>query len=185
YLAPFLGAAAGVESPPEAPATPGAVQVEVELDTGKVDRLAAFQPEVAGDADAEDEATVAEAMSPEPLLVAPEDTLGEVAERMRERDTGSALVADYGRLIGILTSRDLLRAFAGRVHPSEARVREWMTAEPVIVSPTTSIDVAVTLMTEHGFHHLPVVDDGTLVGLLGLRQAARRLRSRTPVGLGF
>ena len=43
----------------------------------------------------------------------PEDTLGEVAEKMRAGDVGSALVADYGRLIGILTSRDLLRAFAG------------------------------------------------------------------------
>jgi CBS domain-containing protein len=37
-------------------------------------------------------------------------------EKMRARDLGSALVADYGRLIGILTSRDLLRAFAARVH---------------------------------------------------------------------
>ena len=42
---------------------------------------------------------------------------------MRERDVGSALVADYGRLIGILTSRDMLRVLAGRVHSSEARVR--------------------------------------------------------------
>ena len=97
----------------------------------------------------------AEVMSTDPLVVAPEDTLGEVAEKMRARDLGSALVADYGRLIGILTSRDLLRAFAGRVHPSEARVREWMTAEPVAVSAATPIEAAVTLMTEYGFHHLP------------------------------
>jgi sulfide:quinone oxidoreductase len=185
YLAPFLGAFAGVETPPEAPAMPGAVQVEVELDTGKIDRLAALQLEIARDAESEDGATVADAMLPEPLLVAPEDTLGEVAERMRERDTGSALVADYGRLIGILTSRDLLRAFAGRVHPSEARVREWMTAEPVAVPAATPIDAAVTLMTEYGFHHLPVVEDERPVGMLGLRQAARQARRRTRVGLGF
>ena len=51
-------------------------------------------------------------------------------------DLDSALVADYGRLIGIVTSRDLLRAFASRVHPSEARVREWMTAEPVTSQPS-------------------------------------------------
>jgi len=55
---------------------------------------------------------VAEIMSADLLVVAPEDTLGEVAERMRERDVGSALVAEYGRLIGILTSRDMLRALA-------------------------------------------------------------------------
>jgi len=100
-------------------------------------------------------------MSTDPLVVAPEHTLGDVAEKMRDRDIGSAAVADYGRLIGILTSRDLLRAFAARVHPSEARVREWMTAEPVAVSASTSIDGAVTLMNGHGIHHLPVVDSST------------------------
>jgi len=115
----------------------------------------------------------------------PEDTLGEVAEKMRAGDVGSALVADYGRLIGILTSRDLLRAFAARVHPSEARVREWMTAEPVTVSAATPIEAAVTLMTEYGFHHLPVIDDERPTGMLGLRQAARQGRGRIGIGLGL
>ncbi len=90
--------------------------------------------------DAEDvSARVGDVMSRELLVVAPEDTLGEVAERMSSIDFGSAVVADNGRLIGILTSRDLLRAFAGRVHSSEARVREWMTAEPVAVRADASV----------------------------------------------
>jgi sulfide:quinone oxidoreductase len=185
FLAPFLGAFAGVESPPEAPAAPGAVPVEVELDAAKVHGLAALHLEGARDAEGEGGASVADVMSTDPLVVAPEDTLGEVAEKMRTGDLGSALVVDYGRLIGILTSRDLLRAFAGRVHPSEARVREWMTAEPVTVSAATSIDAAVTLMTEYGFHHLPVVDDERPTGMLGLRQAARQARGRLGIGLGF
>jgi CBS domain-containing protein len=185
YLAPFLGSFAGVESPPEAPAAPGTVSVEVELDAAQVHGLAAVRLEVAPDAEAEGGATVADVMSTDPLLVAPEDTLGEVAEKMRASDTGSALVSDYGRLIGILTSRDLLRAFAGRVHPSEARVREWMTAEPVTVSAATPIEAAVTLMTEYGFHHLPVVEDERPVGMLGLRQATRQARGRMGIGLGL
>ena len=185
YLAPFLSAFAGVESPPEAPAAPGAVPVEVELDAAEVERLAAMRLEGARDAADDGGATVADVMSSDPLVVAPEDTLGEVAEKMRAGDIGSALVADYGRLIGILTSRDLLRAFAGRVHPSEARVREWMTAEPVSVSAATPIESAVTLMTEYGFHHLPVVDEERPTGMLGLRQAARQARGRTGIGLGF
>src|SRR6266498_2152085 len=185
YLAPFLGSFAGVESPPEAPAAPGAVPVEVELDVAKVQELATVRLEVARAAEGDGGATVGEVMSSDPLVVAPEDTLGEVAEKMRATDLGSALVADYGRLIGILTSRDLLRAFAGRVHPSEARVREWMTAEPVTVSAATPIEAAVTLMTEYGFHHLPVVDEERPVAMLGLRQAARQTRARTGIGLGF
>ena len=123
-------------------------------------------------------------MSTDPLVVAPEDTLGEVAERMRDRDTGSAAVADYGRLIGILTSRDLLRAFAARVHPGEARVREWMTSEPLAIQVSTSIEGAVTLMNTYGIHHLPVVDDERPVGMLGYRQAVGRMRARA-IGLGF
>ena len=185
YLAPFLGAVAGVESPPEAPAAPGAVPVEVELDAARMYELAALRLEVASAVEGEAGVTVGRVMSTDPLVVAPEDTLGEVAEKMRARDLGSALVADHWRLIGILTSRDLLRAFAGRVHPSEARVHEWMTAEPVAVSAATPIEAAVTLMTEYGLHHLPVVDDERPIGMLGLRQAARHVRRRTQIGLGF
>jgi sulfide:quinone oxidoreductase len=185
YLAPFLGAFAGVESPPEAPTAPGAVSVEVEVDPATVRDLATFRLETAPGSESEGDAIVADVMSTDPLVVAPEDTLGEVAEKMRARDVGSALVADYGRLIGILTSRDLLRAFAGRVHPSEGRVREWMTAEPVAVSAAAPIEAALTLMTVYGFHHLPVVEDERPTGMLGLRQAARQARGRNGIGLGF
>ena len=185
YLAPFLGSFAGVESPPEAPVAPGVVPVEVEFDAASVHELAALRLETAPAPEGDGGATVADVMSTDPLVVAPEDTLGEVAEKMRARDLGSALVADYGRLIGILTSRDLLRAFAARVHPSEGRVREWMTAEPVAVSADTPIEAAVTTMTEYGFHHLPVVDGERPTGMLGLRQAARQARGRSGIGLGF
>ena len=185
YLAPFLSAFAGVESPPEAPVAPGGVPIEVEVDVETVRGLAGLRLETAPAAEGAGGATVADVMSTDPLVVAPEDTLGEVAEKMRAGDLGSALVADYGRLIGILTSRDLLRAFAGRVHPSEGRVREWMTAEPVVVSSATPIEAAVTMMTEYGFHHLPVVEGERPIGMLGLRQAAREARGRSGIGLGF
>ncbi len=185
YLAPFLSGFAGVESPPDVPAAPGSVSVEVELDAASVHELATLRLEAAPAAESDGGATVADVMSTDPLVVAPEDTLGEVAEKMRARDLGSALVADDGRLIGILTSRDLLRAFAGRVDPNEARVREWMTAEPVAVSAATPIEAAVTMMTEYGFHHLPVVEDERPTGMLGLRQAARQARGRSGIGLGL
>ena len=62
-------------------------------------------------------------MRPEPIVVAPEDTLGEVAERMTEVNVGAVIVKDYGRMIGILTERDMLKAMAARVHTSEASSR--------------------------------------------------------------
>jgi CBS domain-containing protein len=63
-------------------------------------------------------------MSPGFISAAPEDTLGKLAESLVRADAGSALVLEFGRLTGILTSRDLIRAVADRVHPSEARVRD-------------------------------------------------------------
>jgi sulfide:quinone oxidoreductase len=182
YLAPFLGAFAGVESPPEATAGGDAVAVDVELDRSSVDQLAGLRLQL-GEAD--DDHTVIDVMSKDPLVVAPEDTLGEVAELMRARDLGSALVAGYGRLVGMITSRDLLRAVASRVHPSEARVREWMTTEPIALSAATPIEAAVTVMTQYGLHHLPVVEDERPVGLLGLRQAERHVRTQAAIGLGL
>jgi CBS domain-containing protein len=107
------------------------------------------------------------------VSVAPEDTLGEAAERMAEDGVGSAVVLDSGRLIGILTERDLLRAVAGRVHTSEARVREWMTVDPMTATEATSADEAMRTMLEQGFRHLPVIEGGRTIGVVSLRELMR------------
>ena len=109
-------------------------------------------------------------MRPDFVRVAPEDTLGEVAQKMVEASAGSAIVLDFGRLIGILTERDLLKAMAGRVHTSEARVREWMTANPITASPDMPADEAARTMVANGFRHLPVVQNDEVVGLVSLRR---------------
>jgi CBS domain-containing protein len=114
-------------------------------------------------------ATLGELMTRDVLSVAPEDTLGQAAEAMFERGVGSAVVSDFGRLIGILTERDLLRAVAGRVHSSEARVREWMTVDPVTASVSTGLEEAARTMLEQGFRHLPVVEDDRPVGIVSIR----------------
>jgi CBS domain-containing protein len=107
------------------------------------------------------------------VSVAPEDTLGEAAERMAEQGVGSAVVLDGGRLIGILTERDLLGAVAGRVHTSEARVREWMTVDPVTATEDMAVDEAIRTMLERGFRHLPVVEGGRTVGIVSLRECMK------------
>jgi CBS domain-containing protein len=116
---------------------------------------------------------LSELMTGAVVSVAPEDTLGEAAERMAEDGVGSAVVLDSGRLIGILTERDLLRAVAGRVHTSEARVREWMTVDPVTATEETSTDEAMRTMLEQGFRHLPVIEEGRTIGVVSLRELMR------------
>jgi len=114
--------------------------------------------------------TLGEIVKPTFITVAPEDTLGEVAERMSAQNVGAVVVKDFGRLIGVLTERDMLRAMAARVHTSDARVRQWMTENPITASPDTTFDEAQKVMLDNGFRHLPVVDGDTILGIVSLRR---------------
>ena len=114
--------------------------------------------------------TLAELCTPNFITVAPEDTLGEVAERMSAQNVGAVVVKDFGRLIGVLTERDMLRAMAARVHTSDARVRQWMTENPITASPDTTFEDASKIMLEKGFRHLPVVEGNTILGIVSLRR---------------
>jgi CBS domain-containing protein len=127
-------------------------------------------------------ATLGEIVGTTYIEVAPEDTLGEVAERMRAQNVGAVVVKDYGRLIGILTERDMLRAMAARVHTSEARVRQWMTEDPITASADMSTEEAADVMLTHGFRHLPVVDGATVLGIVSLRRALGGRRPPAPAG---
>ena len=117
--------------------------------------------------------TLGELMTRDLVTVAPEDTIGEAAQMMVDRGIGSAVVSDFGRLIGILTERDLLRAVAARTHSSEARVREWMTPEPVTAGPDTTPADAAKIMLDNGFRHLPVVEHERPVGIVSVRDVLR------------
>ena len=114
--------------------------------------------------------TLGEIVKPTFITVAPEDTLGEVAERMSAQNVGAVVVKDFGRLIGVLTERDMLRAMAARVHTSDARVRQWMTENPITASPDTTFDEAQQVMLDKGFRHLPVVEGDTILGIVSLRR---------------
>jgi CBS domain-containing protein len=116
---------------------------------------------------------VGEIMTSDVLTVEPADTIGETAQKMVERGVSSAVVSVYGTLIGIVTERDLTRAVAGRVHTSEARVREWMTADPITLGPGASADEAAKIMLDNGFRHVPIVDEGRAVGIVSIRDVAR------------
>jgi CBS domain-containing protein len=116
--------------------------------------------------------TLGELMTREVLSVAPEDTLGETATKMVDRGVGSVVVSDFGRLIGILTERDMLRAMADRTHPSQARVREWRTQEPVTATEDMEAAEAARIMLDNNFRHLPVVEGARAVGVVSIRDVA-------------
>ena len=117
--------------------------------------------------------SLSDLMTSDVLSVAPEDTIGEAAQKMVDREVSSAAVSDYGRLIGILTERDLTRAVAGRTHSSEARVREWMTPDPITLGPAASPKEAAEIMLERGFRHIPVIEGERAIGIVSIRDVAR------------
>ena len=91
-----------------------------------------------------------------------------VAQRMADRNVGAVLVLEDGRLAGIMTERDLMRA-VGRGLRDDAVVGECMTANPDTIAPDDTIEHAAVMMIHGGYRHLPVVDGDDVVGVLSIR----------------
>ena len=91
-----------------------------------------------------------------------------VVQRMADRNVGAVLVLEAGRLTGIMTERDLMRAVARGLRDG-AVVGECMTADPDTIAPDDTIEHAAVLMIHGGYRHLPVVDGDDVVGLLSIR----------------
>ena len=117
-------------------------------------------------------ATVADIMTPSVLTVAPDATLAATAAEMSARRVGAVLVLEGGKTTGILTERDVLRA-VGEGSVEGAKVSDWMTVDPETIEPSESTDMAATLMIHGGFRHLPVVEEGSVVGIVSIRDLMR------------
>jgi CBS domain-containing protein len=126
---------------------------------------------------------VADHMSRGLLTVAPEERLGEAARRMAGRGVGAVLVMEGGKLAGILTERDLLKAVA-RGFTEDAKVADWMTRHPETIESSDATDHAAALMIHGGFRHLPVTEGGDVVGIISIRDLMRvALEDSAPRGV--
>ena len=100
------------------------------------------------------------------------DTVGEAAQKMVDAGRGAAAVSDFGRLIGILTDRDVMRSVAARTLLRGARAR-WMTPDPITARPDVTADEAAKIMLDNGFRHLPIVDGERAIGIISIRAVLR------------
>jgi len=99
----------------------------------------------------------------------PDTTLEEAASEMIRHDIGSLAVIDGGKLVGILTERDILRSVAKDSDPEKETAGVWMTPDPDTVSAHLSVEDAVSWLLATGYRHLPVVESGDLLGVASIK----------------
>jgi CBS domain-containing protein len=102
-------------------------------------------------------------------VVGPEATVDEAAAAMVELGVGAVAVVDGNKLVGIFTERDVMRAVAEEADLEEEAVGDWMTPAPDLFAPTVDVDEAAAWILETGYRHLPVMDNGELLGIVSIR----------------
>ena len=119
-------------------------------------------------------------MTLSPATCEPATSIRLVARLMTDHDCAAIPVTESGRLVGIITDRDITtRAVALHDDAPTLPASACMSSPVIAVTPDDSIEKAVALMTENAIHHLPVIDmTGRLVGILAQSDVGRRMTNR-------
>ena len=119
-----------------------------------------------------------EIMTRDVRTASPEMTLRDVGAMMREGDMGAVPVVDGGKLVGIVTDRDLtIKVLAEGRDPRHATVGEVMTPRPITCNPEDQISRALETMARHQVRRLPVVEHGKVIGIIAQADIATRLNA--------
>lgn len=111
---------------------------------------------------------VLDLMTTKPITCSPDISITNGSKLMREHDIGSLLVLKDGDLVGILTEEDLVRKVLATGKSYESPISSIMSKEVISISPGVDIYSAVQTMNRYNIRHMPVVDDGKLVGYITL-----------------
>ncbi|HMN62652.1 MAG TPA: CBS domain-containing protein [Anaerolinea sp.] len=106
--------------------------------------------------------------------LAPQATMKEALHVLAEKNIGALIVLDEGKVVGILSERDIVRQMDKEGHCDlEMPVSKLMTREVITVGSEKTLDACMKLMTLKHIRHLPVVDEGTLVGVISIGDVVR------------
>jgi CBS domain-containing protein len=112
------------------------------------------------------------------VTIAPDETAQTAVGKMMDAGIGAVLVCDSSRLIGIFTERDVLRLTGEGRDLGGVAVGEVMTQGVVTIGPEDDVFAAARVMGEKRIRHLPVVQDGNVLGVVGIRDVMRSLVER-------
>lgn len=106
-------------------------------------------------------------MSSPVVSVTPDTPVQEAATQLLDNDISSLVVTDEANeIVGILTSTDFVRMIADETVAAETTVADYMTTSVVTVTANDSVDAVAKTMVQRGFHHLPVVDESRVIGMV-------------------
>lgn len=126
---------------------------------------------------------VKDLMSKNVAAVSPDTSLEEVARMMKEKNIGSVPVCNSGRIVGIVTDRDIvIRELAIGKNPVSTKVGDVMTYGISTASPNMDIHDAVQLMSDKQIRRLPVVENERLVGMIAIGDMAVRSKLEDDAG---
>ena len=108
--------------------------------------------------------------------IGPKDTVLEALKIMADKDIGALVVLQDNRLVGIISERDYARKIVLKGKASiSTRVKDIMTDKVYYVSPRTTIEECQALLTEQSVRHLPVLDEGKLVGIISIGDVVKAI----------
>jgi len=118
--------------------------------------------------------TVRNLMHTPAVAVGPAAMIADAVRLLNEQHVGAAAVVDdAGQLVGMITERDVLHSAGSGADPSTVEVSDIMTRSPVTIDADDSATSALALFSSNRFRHLPVLDAGSVVGILSIRHVVR------------
>jgi len=102
-------------------------------------------------------------------VIGREATVAEAAEALMNDGVGSLAVVEGRLLVGIITERDVVRAVSEGADPEEEVVADWMSDAPDTFGPDVEVREAAAWLLEMGYRHMPVMQDGELLGIVSIR----------------
>lgn len=108
------------------------------------------------------------------FTIRPEASIRELLDELAERNVGAMVVSDDGEsMIGIVSERDVVRKLRDVENARDVTVESIMTTDVRVAAPDDSFKSLMIAMTEHRVRHIPVLDDGRLVGVLSIGDAVK------------
>lgn len=128
-----------------------------------------------------DDVFVAQLMSTNLHTVGPDTLVADAAAVLLDHDISSALVVEADRLVGILTTTDFVDIVAKSQPKSQTTVERYMTPDPVTADAQDPVPAVAATMIERGFHHVPVVDGDTPIGMITTSDLAAYVSGTDPL----